>query len=70
MKFTSPLHVISSGFRVGEPSDDVIMLDATHSNVDVETEFGGVSLIVIFLYIFTSKIIFSFCKFVETAKDC
>jgi len=35
------------------------MLDVTHSHVDVETEFGVVSLILIFLEIFTSKMIFS-----------
>ena len=35
------------------------MLGVTHSNVDVETEFGAVSLILIFLNIFTSKMLFS-----------
>jgi len=35
------------------------MLDITHPYVDVETEFGVVSLILIFLWIFTSKMIFS-----------
>jgi len=35
------------------------MLDVTHSHVDVETEFDVVSLILIFLYISTSKMIFS-----------
>jgi len=35
------------------------MLDVTHSNVDVETEFGVVSLILIFSNIFTSKMIFN-----------
>jgi len=35
------------------------MLDVTHSNVDFEIEFGVISLIVIFIYIFTSKMIFS-----------
>ena len=34
------------------------MLDITHTYVDVETEFGVVSLILIFLWKFTSKIIF------------
>jgi len=35
------------------------MLDVTHSHDDVETEFGVVSLILIFSQIFTSKMIFS-----------
>ena len=39
--------------------EDFFMLDVTHSHVDVETEFGVVSLILIFLEIFTSKMIFS-----------
>jgi len=29
--------------------EDFVMLDVTHSHVDVETEFGLVSLILIFL---------------------
>ena len=32
--------------------EEFFMLDVTHSNVDVETEFGVVSLIRIFLYEF------------------
>jgi len=35
------------------------MLDITHTYADVETEFGVESLILIFLWIFTSKMIFS-----------
>ena len=35
------------------------MLGVTHSHVDVEIEFGVVSLILIFLYVFASKMIFS-----------
>jgi len=35
------------------------MLDVTHSHIDVEIEFGVVSLILIFLESFTSKMIFS-----------
>jgi len=35
------------------------MFDITHTYVDVETEFGVVSLILIFLWIFTSTMIFS-----------
>jgi len=35
--------------------EEIFMLDVTHCLVDVETEFGVVSLILTFLYIFTSK---------------
>jgi len=35
------------------------MLDVTRSHVDVQTEFGVVLLILIFLQIFNSKMIFS-----------
>jgi len=35
------------------------MLDVTHSNVDVEIEFSVAWLILIFLKIFSSKMIFS-----------
>jgi len=46
------------------------MLDVTHCNVDVETEFGVVSLILIFLYLFTSKMIFSILQVPRDRKDC
>jgi len=39
--------------------EEFFILDVTHSYVDVEREFGVVSLILIYLQIFTSKIIFS-----------
>jgi len=39
--------------------EEFFMLDVTHIHVDVETEFDVASLILIFLYIFTSKMIFS-----------
>ena len=39
--------------------EEFVILDLTHSYVDVETEFGVVSLILIYLWIFTSKTIFS-----------
>ena len=42
------------------------MLAVTHSNVDVETECGVVSLILIFLQICASKIIFSI---LQVSKD-
>jgi len=42
------------------------MLDVTHSNADVEPECGVVSLILIFLQICTSKIIFSI---IQVSKD-
>jgi len=42
------------------------MLGVTHSNVDVEIECGVVSLILIFLQICASKIIFSI---LQVSKD-
>ena len=40
------------------------MLDVTHSQVDVETEFGVVLLILILLSILASiKCFFAFCNF-------
>jgi len=42
------------------------MLDVTHSNVDVETEFGVVSLILIFSNIFTSKMIL---RILQVSRD-
>jgi len=47
---------------------DFFMLDVTNRHVDVETEFGVVSLILIFLYIFTSKRIFSILQFSRDRK--
>jgi len=58
-----PPHFFLLGFVFGEISkpnmtfchvlcEEFSMLDVTHSNVDVETEFGVVSLILIFLYDF------------------
>ena len=44
------------------------MLDITHPYVDVETEFGVVSLILIFLWIFTSKMIFSILQVSRDSK--
>jgi len=46
------------------------MLDVTHSQVDVETEFGVVSLDSVRLSILASvKWCLAFFKFLETAKD-
>jgi len=46
------------------------MLDVTNSYVDVETEFGMVSLIVTFLQFLLQNYFLAFCKFLGTAKDC
>jgi len=43
------------------------MLNVAHSYVDVETEFGVVSLIYKCLL---QKWFLAFCKFLEIAKDC
>ena len=50
--------------------DEFFMLDVTHCLVDVETEFGVVSLILTFLYIFTSKKIVSILQVSRFAQDC
>jgi len=48
--------------------EEFFMLDVTHSHVDVETEFGVGSLILIFfISIFTSKLIFSI---LQVCRDC
>jgi len=44
------------------------MLDVTHSRVDVETEFGMVSLILLFLKFLLQTWFLEFWKFLETAK--
>jgi len=44
------------------------MLDTTHTHVDVGTEFDVVSLILIFLYIFTSKTIFNILQVCRNCK--
>jgi len=44
------------------------MLDVTHSHDDVETQFGVVTLILIFLQIFTSKMIFSILQVSRGSK--
>jgi len=50
--------------------EELFMLDVTHSQVEFETEFGVVSLILVFLYLLALKYHFlAFCKFLETAKD-
>jgi len=47
------------------------MLHNTQKQVDVETQFGVVSLILISLKSLASiKWYLAFCKFLETAKDC
>jgi len=46
--------------------EEFFMLDITHSNVDVETEFGVVSLILIFSNIFTSKMIL---RILQVSRD-
>jgi len=48
----------------------LFMLDVTHSQVDVETEFGVVSLNSVSVLILASvKWYLPFFKFLETAKD-
>jgi len=47
------------------------MLDVTHSQVDVETAFGVLSLFLIFIQTLASiKCFLAFCEFLDTAKDC
>ena len=47
----------------------LFMLDVTHSQVDVETEFGVVSLDSVSVSILASIKYLAFFKFLETAKD-
>jgi len=46
--------------------EEFFMLDVTHIHVDVGTEFDVVSLILIFLKIFTSKLI---CSIFQVSRD-
>ena len=48
--------------------EEFFMLDTTHTHVDVGTEFDVVSLILIFLYIFTSKTIFNILQVCRNCK--
>jgi len=73
-------HFLSSGFIFGEVPkisdvchvlcEVLFMLDVIHSQVDVEAEFGVVSLDSVSLSILASiKRYLAFFKFLETVKD-
>jgi len=46
------------------------MLDDTRIQVDVETEFGVISLNLMFSIFASIKLFVAFCMCLETAKDC